>query len=46
MGLAWICNTAKELSPQAIQILDRFHAKKHLSKVSKAIYRDSEQGKR
>jgi hypothetical protein len=26
-GFAWIWNTAKELFPQAIQILDRFQAK-------------------
>jgi Uncharacterised protein family (UPF0236) len=45
-GSFWIWNTAKELFPQAIQILDRFHAKEHLSKVGKAIYGDSEQGKK
>jgi len=43
---AWIWNTAAELFPQAIQILDRFHAKEHLSKVGKLIYRDSKQGKK
>jgi hypothetical protein len=32
--------------PQAIQILDRFHAKEHLSKVGKVIYCDSKQGKK
>jgi hypothetical protein len=30
-GSAWIWNTASELFPQALQILDRFHAKEHLS---------------
>jgi len=45
-GSAWIWNIAKELFPQAIQILDRFHAKEHLSKVGKAIYGDSEPGKK
>jgi Uncharacterised protein family (UPF0236) len=45
-GSAWIWNTAAELFPQAIQILDRFHAKEHLSKVGKVIYRESEQGKK
>jgi len=45
-GSAWIWNTAKELFPQAIQILDRFHAKEHLSKAGKAIYGDSEQSKK
>lgn len=44
-GSAWIWNTAKELFPQAIQILDRFHAKEHLSQVGKIIYGDSESGK-
>jgi len=44
-GSAWIWNTAKELFPQAIQILDRFHAKEHLSHVGKIIYGDSESGK-
>ena len=45
-GSAWIWNTASELFPQAIQILDRFHAKEHLSKVGKLIYGDSQQGKK
>lgn len=40
-GAAWIWNTAAELFPHAILILDRFHAKEHLSKVGKAIYGDS-----
>ena len=40
-GAAWIWNTATELFPQAIQILDRFHAKEHLGKAGKAIYGDS-----
>ena len=44
-GSAWIWNTVAELFPQAIQILDRFHAKEHLSEIGKAIYRDSQQGK-
>jgi len=42
-GSAWIWNTAKELFPSAIQILDRFHAKEHLSKIGKLIYPNSEQ---
>jgi hypothetical protein len=45
-GSAWIWNTARELFPQATQILDRFHAKEHLSKVGKAIYGDGLEGKR
>ena len=43
-GSPWIWNTATELFPQATQILDRFHAKEHLSKVGKAIYGDSTEG--
>jgi len=45
-GSPWIWNTAAELFPQATQILDRFHAKEHLSKVGKAIYGDSSEGKK
>jgi transposase len=45
-GSAWIWNTAAELFPQAIQILDRFHAKEHLSQVGKVIYGDTEKGKK
>jgi len=37
-GAPWIWNTSTELFPQAIQILDRFHAKEHLSSVGKIIY--------
>ena len=44
-GSTWIWNTATELFPQATQILDRFHAKEHLSKVGKAIYGESTEGK-
>ena len=44
-GSAWIWNTATELFPQATQILDRFHAKEHLSQVGKIIYGDSPEGK-
>jgi hypothetical protein len=44
-GSTWIWNTATELFPQATQILDRFHAKEHLSKVGKTIYGDSTEAK-
>lgn len=37
-GAPYIWNTVSEVLPDAIQILDRFHAKQHLSEVSKAIY--------
>ena len=40
-GSTWIWNTTAELFPQATRILDRFHAKEHLSQVGKAIYGDS-----
>jgi hypothetical protein len=44
-GSAWIWNTATELFPQATQILDRFHAKEHLSQVGKVLYGDSPEAK-
>jgi len=44
-GAAWIWNTASELFPQATEILDRFHAKEHLSQVGKIIYGDSPESK-
>jgi hypothetical protein len=44
-GSAWIWNSATELFPQATQILDRFHAKEHLSQVGKVIYGDRPEGK-
>ncbi len=37
-GSAWIWNTTTELFPDATQILDRFHAKEHLSTVGKVIF--------
>ncbi|HEY6292008.1 MAG TPA: ISKra4 family transposase [Terriglobia bacterium] len=37
-GSTWIWNTASELFPDAIQTLDRFHAKEHLSTVGKALF--------
>jgi hypothetical protein len=37
-GAPWIWNVATEHFPDAIQIVDRFHAKQHLSDVGKAIY--------
>jgi hypothetical protein len=36
-GAAWIWNLADEGLPGAIQIIDLFHAKQHLSDVAKAI---------
>jgi len=37
-GAKWIWNLATEHLPHAIQIVDRFHAKQHLSDVAKSIY--------
>ena len=37
-GALWIWNIADEHFSDAIQIVDRFHAKQHLSDVAKAIY--------
>jgi hypothetical protein len=37
-GAAWIWNLADEQFPGAIQIVDRFHGKQHLSDVAKAIH--------
>lgn len=37
-GASWIWNLVAELFPEAIQIVDRFHAKQHLSELGKALY--------
>jgi len=37
-GSAWIWNNTSELFPDATQILDRLHAKEHLSNVGKIIF--------
>lgn len=37
-GALWIWNLADEYFPNALQIVDRFHVKQHLSEVAKAIY--------
>lgn len=37
-GAKWIWNLASEHFPGAIQIVDRFHAKQHLSTAAKSIY--------
>lgn len=37
-GAVWIWNIAEEQFPLAIQIVDRFHAKQHLSDLGKALY--------
>jgi hypothetical protein len=37
-GAPWIWNVVAELFPGTIEIVDRFHAKQHLSELSKALY--------
>jgi hypothetical protein len=37
-GAVWIWNVADEACPGAIQIVDLFHAKQHLSDVAAALY--------
>jgi hypothetical protein len=37
-GAAWIWNITEDQFPDAIQIVDRFHAKQHLSDLGKALY--------
>jgi len=37
-GAPWIWKIAHELFPRAIQIVDRFHVKQHLSDLGKTIY--------
>ena len=37
-GAAWIWHIADEQFPEAVQIVDRFHAKQHLSDLGKALY--------
>ena len=43
-GSAWIWNTARELFPQATQILDRFHAKESLHRTGQSIFGATSQG--
>lgn len=45
-GAPWIWGIAQELFPRAIQIVDRFHVKQHLSDLGKVIYgADSQQAR-
>jgi hypothetical protein len=44
-GSAWIWNTATELFPQAIQILDRFHVKETLHRTAQSIFGATNQAK-
>jgi Uncharacterised protein family (UPF0236) len=43
-GSTWIWNTTSELFPEATQILDRFHAKEHLSTVGKIVFGNPQAG--
>jgi hypothetical protein len=43
-GSAWIWNTAKELFPQATQILDRYHAKEALHRTAQSIFGATSEG--
>jgi hypothetical protein len=45
-GAPWIWNLAGELFPPALQIVDRYHAKEHLSQLAKAIYGQEEAAQR
>jgi len=37
-GAPWIWNIAEDQFAEAVQIVDRFHAKQHLSELGKALY--------
>jgi len=37
-GAPWIWNIAEDQFSEAVQIVDRFHAKQHLSELGKALY--------
>lgn len=42
-GATWIWNMIEELFPGITQIVDRFHAKQHLSDLGKALYGPTDQ---
>jgi len=44
-GAPWIWRIAQELFPRAIQIVDKFHVKEHLSQLSKFLYPVPQQAK-
>ena len=41
-GDPWIWKISEEVFPQALQIVDRYHVKEHLSQLAKALYRQVE----
>ncbi len=45
-GATWIWNTARELFPQAIQILDRFHAKEALHRTAQSVLGTTSEARR
>jgi len=45
-GAPWIWKIPQELFPRAIQIVDKFHVKEHLSQLAKLLYSDPAQAKR
>jgi hypothetical protein len=42
-GAPWIWNVVDELFPETTQIVDRFHAKQHLSDLGKVLYSPTDQ---
>lgn len=44
-GAPWIWKIAQELFPRAIQIVDKFHVKEHLSQLAKLLYAEPGQAK-
>jgi Uncharacterised protein family (UPF0236) len=44
-GSAWIWNTAAELFPQSLQILDRFHVKQNLYRTAQSIFGATQPGR-
>jgi len=44
-GSAWIWNTARELFPHALQILDRYHGKDTLHRTAPSIFGATNEGK-
>jgi hypothetical protein len=40
-GAAWVWETARTCFPQAVQILDYYHASQHVAALAKAVYADA-----
>ena len=41
-GAAWVWEIARTRFPQAVQILDYYHASEHVTRLAKAVYSDAE----